>query len=179
MNQINNTLLKKARRLDEAALAEICQDYYERIYRFIYYRVRTKEDAEDLTNEVFIRMVSNIRNQNGNFDAWIYTIARNIITDYYRKVEYNRNVPWENINEGAILETETIDWTDKIIEEEILKEKMALLPIPYQDIIAWRFFNEFSFKEISVLSNRSVTAVKTHAHRAVKTLKALMENQNE
>lgn len=76
-------ILKKARKLDEEALGVLTREYYPRIFRFFYYRTKTKEDAEDLTSEVFVKVVGAIRKQKGNFEAWLFKIARNLLIDYY------------------------------------------------------------------------------------------------
>jgi len=77
--------LEKARALEEASLARIVEEFHPRIYRYYYFRTRSKEDAEDLTGEVFLKMVKSVRKQRGNFPAWLFKIAKNLLIDYYRK----------------------------------------------------------------------------------------------
>src|SRR3972149_5085849 len=78
-------VLEQARHYESKALAQLCEYFYPKVYRYIYYRVNTLEDRNDLTNEVFLRMVQSMGKQRGSVHAWIFRIAANIVRDYYRR----------------------------------------------------------------------------------------------
>src|SRR5438552_10822829 len=81
-------VIDRARGGDRAAFAELYDSYVDSVYRYLLYRVREASDAEDLTSEVFTRAFANIyryRWQGKSFLAWLYTIARNAVTDRRRR----------------------------------------------------------------------------------------------
>jgi len=81
-------LLEKASRADTAAVGEIYDQYAEKIYAYIYHRVGQAELAEDLTGQVFVRMLEAIRSGQAwktSFSGWLYRIAHNLVIDHYRR----------------------------------------------------------------------------------------------
>src|SRR4030066_2414398 len=96
---IDEEVLENARQLEENALSTLVKKSYPFVFRYFYYRSVTREDAEDLTSEVFIRVVSSIKGQKGYFPAWLISIARNLLTDYYRKRGRSRETSLEEIEE--------------------------------------------------------------------------------
>ena len=79
------SLVREAKNLDREALSELCVYFYPRIYRYVFYRVGTRQDAEDITSEVFVRMVRSLNTQKGSFQAWLFRIASNLVIDHYRR----------------------------------------------------------------------------------------------
>jgi RNA polymerase sigma-70 factor (ECF subfamily) len=79
---IEEEVLENARRLEEPALTALVKKSYPFIFRYFYYRSVTREDAEDLTSEVFVRVISSIKGQKGYFPAWLISIAKNLLTYY-------------------------------------------------------------------------------------------------
>ncbi len=94
---IEEEILENARRLEETALSTLVKKSYPFVFRYFYYRSVTREDAEDLTSEVFVRVVNSIKGQKGYFPAWLITIARNLLTDYYRKRGKSRETSLEEL----------------------------------------------------------------------------------
>ncbi|HZQ07182.1 MAG TPA: sigma-70 family RNA polymerase sigma factor, partial [Anaerolineae bacterium] len=85
-------LVRRTRQYDERALTRIYNLFADRVFRFIYYRVQDRPHAEDLTNEVFVRLLESISDFRASGDdaallltGWIFTIARNIVIDFYRR----------------------------------------------------------------------------------------------
>src|SRR5689334_3625600 len=80
-------LLAKAKAGDQAALGEIYNLYFKKIFRFVFYRVGHKQAAEDLAEEVFLKAFTKLAsvNEAGALEAWLYQIARNLVIDYYRQ----------------------------------------------------------------------------------------------
>ena len=99
---IEEGVLENARRLEESALSTLVKKSYPFVFRYFYYRSVTREDAEDLTSEVFVRVVSSIKGQKGYFPAWLISIARNLLTDYYRKRGRSRETSLEEIEEPSL-----------------------------------------------------------------------------
>src|SRR3989344_2331792 len=87
-------LLNKAKSGENTAFGELYELCFDKIYRFVYFRVGHKEIAEDLTEEVFIKAFENLHtlNQSSSFEAWLYQIARNKVIDYYRSKQMLTNL---------------------------------------------------------------------------------------
>lgn len=158
-------------------------DYFEDLYKenralilnYIRKRVKNKEDAEDLTEEVFIRVYKNLPDfkwQGVSVKSWIFTIARNAIIDYYRKFDKEKNnVSLEevstNFKSGSkdILVNLLDGEEDKKLYLEIskLKEKDQFL-------IYYKYFEELSIKEIAKRVSMSESNVATRLHRLRKKI---------
>src|SRR4051812_38116798 len=102
-------LVRKAKQGQEEAFGSIYNLYFEKIYRFIYYRVSHKEVAEDLAEEVFLKVFSKLSSieKDGSFEGWLYQIARNKVIDYYR--DKKQLVALEEVENTLIYETNIID----------------------------------------------------------------------
>ena len=80
--------LAAAKRLDPAAVAAVYDAFADPIYRYVSFRVRSPEDAEDLTDQVFLKMIEALPAYDDRglpFAAWLYRIARNLVVDRYRR----------------------------------------------------------------------------------------------
>ncbi|HKJ69154.1 MAG TPA: sigma-70 family RNA polymerase sigma factor, partial [bacterium] len=93
-------LVRNAKQADASAQSRLISLFYPKMYRYIYYRVNQREDAEDLTNDVFVRMLESLDKQSGSFFAWLYQIASNRIVDHYRK----KNVRKDTSKVGEAIE---------------------------------------------------------------------------
>lgn len=166
-------LVQGAKKGDTAAFGALYDHYVPRIYRFVFLKVGRKEDAEDLTHEIFVRAFEHIKDyrQKGfPFSSWLYRIARNAIIDRYRgrrqTVDIDAVSP-EELPALANVETRA--------EQAILLQKVsgaigALKP-EHQDVIIMRFVEELSVKETAEAMGRSEGAVKLLQHRAIKELR--------
>jgi len=169
-----HALIRAAQSGEEEAIASIYQTYSQAIYRYIAYRVPVDE-AEDLTAEVFINVVkglSGYRISEAPFEAWLYRIARARVADYHR--QYTRHAT------GELLESTPA--CDPLPEEQMLMKQetgelrtaMKKLSNEQQDILVLRFVNHHSHEEVAHIMNKSVTAVKTIQHRALRQLASLL-----
>lgn len=152
--------------------SRIYDQYIEKIYRFIFLKVSSQEIAEDLTSETFLRGWESFKNGNKieNPQAFLYQIARNLITDYYREKSKFQTVSVEttfindpriNLEEKAILNSD-LDQIRQILSN--LKED-------YQNIIIWYYLEDISIPEIARLLNKSEPATRVLLHRALQALK--------
>lgn len=173
-NQEILSVIEKAKGLDSEAIAFLFNRYYPKIYRYIYYWVKTKEDAQDLASEVFIRLVKSIRYQSGNFDAWIYAIAKNLITDYYRR---NATRKESCINEKMVNSVSCQDKDDPMLTEEELKQSMQSLTEEQSQIIALKFIEGYDNEKISQITGKSIGAIKALQFRAILALKEVLKRE--
>ncbi len=169
-------LLDKACRGDEGAFSQLYQAYFEKIYKFLYYRVNHKETAEDLTEDVFIKAYQNITNlQNVNlFEGWLFQIARNRLIDHYRSKK--QTVDLDEVIEILEYEDATVDVLDLESKQKILLELLKELTTEQRQVIRLKFFEDLSNSEIASLINKTEVAVRVIQHRAMTRLKELISN---
>ncbi len=166
-------LIENAVRGKASAFGLLYDHYQPKIYRFVLIKVGRREDAEDLTHQVFINAWQNISNYKDlgfPFSSWLYRIARNQVIDRYRakKPEISlEEVDEENFTDLGINE-KNID--DKIQIERVM-EAIKELKDDYQDILVMRFVEDLSVRETAVAVGKSEGAVKLMQHRAIKELK--------
>lgn len=160
----------------EASAFGLLYDRYQpQIYRFIYLKVSHREEAEDLCHQVFLTAWQNIRNYKNRgfpFSAWLYSITKNKITDYYRinKISINiENIQLEdfkNNNEKKL---------DEKIDSEKIKKAIKELAQKEQDIVIMRFIEELSPKETAKILNKSEISIRVIQHRTIKKLKKILD----
>ena len=151
-------------------------DYYiDRIYRFIYFKAPASE-AEDLTEEVFLKVMQKkdtFDPQKSAFSTWIYTIARNTVVDFLRS-----NKPVLELHE-YVADTKESSHTaykaEKSLQEENLKKALATLPKNKQDIVILRFIDELSYEEIAEILGKSAGSVRITMMRTLRDLRKVLE----
>ena len=160
---------------------QIYLDYGDNIYRFIYFHVRHKELAEDLTQETFYRVFKSLHTykQNSSLETWIKKIARNATFDYFRRKKVIRFFSLGKID--------MIDLNNQSPEVELLKTEgttklynaISTLKKDYRDVLFLRKINENSIKETAYILGWTETKVKSTTVRAVGALKKEMIQMEE
>ena len=169
-------LLAGVRRLDPEALAEAHDTYYPAIFRYIAYKVGNQETAEDLTSEVFVRLLDAVRDRHApqnTLRGWLYSVASHIVADYHRK--HYRGGQEVALNEG--LESDIkgpSELADKKQTLEALHAALGELTDEQQDVIALRFGYEMPIREVAEIIGKSEGAVKQLQARAVAALSRRM-----
>ncbi len=154
---------------DQSAFGILYDAYVKHIYDFVYYKTLNKEVAEDITSIIFIKAWKNIRQFNTeSFMAWLYSISRNAIIDYYRSNKGNINIEdcWDLADKSNFLEKIDVD-----LKIEKIKEAMKSLSLVERDIIIMRFWLDIPFKDIAERLGKNEGAVKMALSRSLKNLK--------
>lgn len=155
-------------------------DKYSRdIYRFVYLKLNSAEDSEDITSEAFLQFWKNLQENKqkiGNHRALLYKIAANLVNDFFRKKTNSeiRKEPdaYEFQNVKASINPAKNAEIDSEMEE--IKVALARLKQKHQNVIIWHYLNELSYKEIAYIMNKSEGSVRVLVHRAMKELKKLL-----
>jgi RNA polymerase sigma-70 factor, ECF subfamily len=164
-------LIAAAQAGDKAAVSTLYEAYTQPIFRYISYRVESDMIAEDLTAEVFLRMVQGLpryQDSGAPFGAWLYRIAATQVADHYRQRRHTALEP--------ISETEPSDDTDpfgktvKAIEHEQLRRALAALSEDYQTLLILRFMQQLPHSEVALIMNKNETAIRVMQHRALQAL---------
>ncbi len=175
LQKLQEVLLHAKAGKDEA-LTLLYNHYFEKIYRFIFYRVGHKEVAEDLTEEVFVKSFRNIKNleQTGAFEGWLYQIARNQVIDYYRSKK--TLVPLEEVENTLEYETNIIDVVNLKTEQKLLVKVLKDLTPEQQMVIKLKFIEDLDNEAISHIMNKNEGAIRVIQHRAIAKLKELISS---
>ncbi len=144
----------------------------------MYFKV-SPPDAEDLCEDLFVKVWEKIKTykeqKNGSFRAWIFTIAHNMVIDYYRK---NRTtIPLDEI-EGLEMEYSDMEVereTDLNITSEQLTKALSMLKEDYKQAVILKFINDLSNEEISAIMDKSEGAVRILLHRGLKEMNRIFK----
>lgn len=170
-------LITKAKHGDQAAFTEIYNLYFKKIFRFIYFRVSHKEVAEDLAEDVFVKVygkISGISNES-SFEGWLYQIARNLVIDYYR--EKKATVSLEEVEHSLEYESNVIDLVSLGQNQKILLSVIKELSPEQEIVIKLKFFEQLENSEIAEMLHKSEGAIRVLQHRAITKLQELIKKQ--
>lgn len=158
----------------KAYFLQIYDTYASDIYRFCFLKVSSREQAEDLTQEVFTRFWQALREGTvmRSERALLYTMARNLVIDWYRK---KKESSLDTLTESGI-EFSGDTGADVQVAAEMAEALKAVdeLDEPSRDAILMRYVEGFSPKEIADLTGESANAVSVRLNRAIKKLRAIM-----
>ena len=148
------------------------------VYKYLLYQVGNIDDAEDLTSQVFLKIYQEIpRYQHrGYFAAWLFTIARNTVRDYFRKS--GRQVSLDQA-EKTTIHPDLLDQVIKTEEMERLNRLIRALPEHELELIRLRYAAGLSYAEIGALVRRSEEATRKAISRLILRLQSQMENDHE
>ncbi|WP_119065399.1 RNA polymerase sigma factor [Aggregatilinea lenta] len=171
----DDILIARAQRGDAGAISILYQRYVQAIARYIGYRVPDGQIVEDLTSEVFLRVVESLpayRVTGAPFEAWLYRIAAARVADYYRRHRRAALEPLDDLHaDGALLPEQTVQ-QDETFQE--LRAALQQLSDEQQTILILRFVERMSHEEVALIVNKSVEATATAQHRALKRLASLL-----
>ncbi len=179
MSADKDASLVKAARRNPAAFATLYRRYVTAIYRYVYSRLGNVADSEDMTAQVFTEALEGLHRyrEQGNFAAWLFTIARHKMSDYYRR--QRPNLPLNEALDG------TADGTDPLahmVQAETLRRLAALvaqLGEEQQELLRLRFAGGLTYGEIGRIVGRSEAAIKMAVHRLLRRLEAEWEESDE
>lgn len=173
-------LIESAVRGKASAFGLLYDHYHPKIYRFVLIKVGRREDAEDLTHQVFLsawQNISSYKDLGFPFSSWLYRIARNQIIDRYRTKK--SEIGLEDADEEIFAYYGSgDDGIDEKIRFEHVISAIKELKDDYQDILIMRFIEDLSIKETAATIKKTEGAVKLMQHRAVKELKKVFEKKH-
>jgi len=179
--QDEESLVRRAKQRDQEAFAELYEEHFDKIYRYVALRVGDKTEAEDMTQQVFLKALQSISSFQWRgipFAAWLFRIAHNQVVDYLRK----KNKP------AAILLDESLVSSDnnpQLLAERRLDIEQLLLAAKrlteaQREVISLRFAGELSIAQAAKTMGKSQGAVKALQHSAIIALrKILLGSSNE
>lgn len=164
-------LIKRAQAGDNEAFGQLYDSYFNPIYRFIYYKVFSKETTEDLTSDTFMKALNRIgsyKMDKGRFNSWLYQIARNTVIDYYRTRK-------EDVDLDDVFDVphddRTVEQLDALTNLASVEAYLKALPARQREIITLRIWEEKSFKEIADILGGTENSIKMAFSRSIRQLR--------
>ncbi len=175
----------RLRQGDLNALSELFARYQTRLYRYLLRIVRQPAEAEDLFQQTWLRVVEKIRSfdVSRNFDAWLFTLARNLAIDHLRRIRPDSlDEPLDNISHGESV-ADRIPCKDQTPLDRVLaaerrteiSEALAGLPMIYREVLTLRFEEEMRIEEIAQVTAVPVPTVKSRLQRSLQQLRYALE----
>ena len=178
--QEDKELIEKHLKGDEKALEVLISKYLKPIYNFIFGYVQNQQDAEDLTQETFLKVWRNLKKfkKEKNFQSWLWTIARNTCFDFLRKKR--RSQVWYLEDLSSLPDSRSLPY--EAFEKEGLKEKLEeaikSLPFKMRQILNLYYKEGLNFREIAETLNEPLNTIKSRHRRALKEIKKLLSEED-
>ena len=180
MSSDEANLVKRAKRGDSAAFAEIYDRCQPAIYRYVYYQVNDAAVAEDLTGEVFVRLVEKIDRftyRGRPLLAWLYTIARNLVTDHRRRAKHAYPLELES---QPIADTIDVESTvEHSLAQLRLLDAIKRLTDDQRQVILLKFIEGADNATTAHVLGKSINAVKALQHRGLASLRRILEQDGQ
>ncbi len=172
-------VVEEAQAGDQDALSTLYTFYFPRVYRYVAGRVRSTQDAEDVTEEVFLRLVANLKRFEWRglpFGAWVFRIARNEVVSHVRRqrrrgtpAQLSETIPDDRQDHAAAYEQQATI--------EVVREATSRLPPAQRDVIALRFGAGLTVAETANVLNKTQNNVKVLQHKAIARLKGMVAEE--
>ena len=172
-------LVDLAKSGDGEAFGQLYEAYFDRVYRFIFFRVTDDQIAEDLASQVFLKAWENLHRYHprGPFLAWLYAIARNTVIDNYRTRK-----PVVSLDEAAPLAAQDDKLDDRMqlqFEVQTLREAMQQLTQEQQEVIMLKFMADYDTAQIAKEMGKTEGAIRALQMRALQALARVMSKEKK
>ncbi len=177
MQSRDETDLIEGARTQPELFAELYRRYLPRVYRYLYVRLGSQCDAEDITSQVFLEALQALRRQryreDGCFPAWLFTIVRRRLMDFHRRH------PEDVFRDGSSGEPDVLYTVEAGEDAQRLSVLLSRLGADKQELLRLRFAAGLSIADIAALEHRSAAAVKMALHRTLAWLREQWAANNE
>jgi len=180
---LDSTLVSNYIQGNEAALEILIKRHQQRLFSFIYSKVKDKDITEDIFQDTFIKVIRTLKkgnyNEEGKFLPWVVRISHNLIIDHFRKS--NRMPTFRNTDEFdifSVLGDGVLNAEKKLIKEQIhsdVRELVNELPEEQKQVLVMRIYNDMSFNEISENTGVSINTALGRMRYALINLRKLIE----
>jgi RNA polymerase sigma factor (sigma-70 family) len=178
--KLDSELVEEILQGNNLSFNQLVKRYQERIYWTARRIVNSHEDADDVVQNVFLKMYEGLKNFRGdsNLFTWLYRITVNDSLNRLRKKRFLQFVPYEEYFEDKSQTSESAD--DKVIRQEYqtaLERAIEKLPPKQRTVFTMRYFNETPFEELANVLNKSVGGTKANYFQAVKKISGIMRKE--
>ncbi|MBA2390776.1 MAG: sigma-70 family RNA polymerase sigma factor [Geodermatophilaceae bacterium] len=173
------TLVQRVQGGDSDAFAQIYDRYVDVVYRYVYYRIGDRSQAEDFTSETFVRALRRLDSftyQGRDLGAWLVTIARNIVFDHVKSSRYRLEVLTGEIDESSRMQEGPEHVVLERMDSLSLLRCVKRLGSEQQECIVLRFLQGLTVAETARIMGKNDGAIKALQHRAVRRLAKLLKD---
>jgi len=182
---LDTDLIRAFQEGNSSALQVLINRYKEKIYSSIFFLVKDKYLAEDLFQEVFIKVIDTLRsnryNEEGKFLQWALRISHNLCVDHFRKVKRTKIISSGDSNIFEMINTNVESADHRLVQgqtHERIRRMLELLSEEQREVIVLRHYADMSFKEIATITNTSInTALGRMRYGLINLRKMMVENQ--
>ncbi len=165
-------------RLTREELDAFFNEYYPRIYNYLYYRLLNSAVADDLTSDVMVRVVKSYDSfdpTRGPLDAWVFRIARNVLFSYFRSKKEMADI--ENVPQNLVAYTDD----DPLLEDEgvLVRKALETLTDEERELVYLKYWEELSNKEIGERLNINPSTISTKLWRANNKMREALTSERE
>ncbi|MDP2920380.1 MAG: sigma-70 family RNA polymerase sigma factor [Dehalococcoidia bacterium] len=175
--QEEQDLVRRARQGDKEAFAALYESHYGRIYRYVVVKIGRRVEAEDMTQQVFVKAYKSIASyqmQGAPFSAWLFRIAHNQIVDYIRRVSKRPTI----LLDESLPIPGTSDPQGEVelkLNFEQVVEATRQLTKAQREVVSLRFAGEMSISEVAATMGKSEGAIKALQHSAIRALRKTLK----
>ncbi len=173
--QDEESLVRQVKQGDQRAFAQVYEEHFDRIYRYVTLRIGDKMEAEDMTQQVFLnalQSISSFKWKGVPFAAWLFRIAHNQVVDYLRKKEKQATAP---LDESLVSSTDNLElMAERSLDIEQLLLATRRLTEAQREVISLRFAGGLSIAQVAKIMGKSQGAVKALQHSAIIALRKIM-----
>ncbi|MBM4762161.1 RNA polymerase sigma factor SigX [Bacillus sp. B15-48] len=165
----------------DSVFDDLYQKYHQELYRFLFYMVKNREQAEDLVQEVYIRVMKAYDRFEGNSSekTWLFSIAKNVAIDYFRKQKGWKQRILEKLDFSTVQVKDNMPLPDEITQQreeiQMIYQCLDECTVDQKMVILLRYVHDLSISETAESLSWTESKVKTTQHRAIKALKKHME----
>ncbi|MBI4180860.1 MAG: sigma-70 family RNA polymerase sigma factor [Chloroflexi bacterium] len=178
--QDEENLVGRARQGDQKAFAQLYEEHFNKIYRYVVVRIGDKTEAEDMTQQVFLNALQSIASfkwQGTPFAAWLFRIAHNQVVDYFRK---NQKQPVALFDESLVeSDSNPQRMAENSLDIEQLLSATERLTAAQREVISLRFAGGLAIAEVAKIMGKSQGAVKALQHSAIIALRKTLLSENK
>jgi RNA polymerase sigma-70 factor (ECF subfamily) len=174
-------LVERAARRDQAAFAELYDVFLGPMYRYVFYRVGSRADAEDISEQVFLQAwaaIDRFRWQGKPFAAWLYTLAHHLVVDWRRRSHPAQSI--DNDEDPIDLCSTTAERAlTQSLDADLLAPAIRRLTLEQQQVITLKFVAGLDTSEVATVMNKREGTIRALQLRALQSLRRDLERQGE
>ena len=179
-------LVKKYLIGDNKSFEILLMRHKSRVFAFIMSKIKNRDITEDIFQDTFIKVINSLQkgkyNEEGKFLPWMMRIAHNLVIDYFRKENKMKNIrPTDDFNIFDVISNGSRGQDEKMIRERVhsdLNKLIQDLPNDQMNVLKMRYFEDMSFKEISVVTGVSINTALGRMRYALINLRNLAKERN-
>jgi len=177
-NTLAHEVIEQAQAGDQEAMTILYETFQPQIFRYLYYRTSDYHLAQDLTAEVFVRLLRHLptyQHRHGLFRAWLFEIARNLVIDHYRRMHRHS---YTDLSDDMVDQRPTPEHTtERRLNHEVLRQALRRLTQDQCDVIALRFLADMPIAEVAQVLNKSESAIKNLQLRGLAALQQILSTR--